>query len=51
MIEKGAGGGNTITGLKFEKETNILELLKTKKGYKSKKTAYSSYCLNDFCLE
>jgi|SRR3989344_3497542 len=30
----GKGGGNTITGLNFEKETNILDLLKTKKGYK-----------------
>ena len=24
MIEKGVGGGNTITGLNFEKETDIL---------------------------
>jgi hypothetical protein len=30
----GTGGGNTITGLNFEKETDILDLLKTKKGYK-----------------
>ncbi len=30
----GIGGGNTITGLNFEKETDILTLLRTKKGYK-----------------
>lgn len=36
MIEKGKGGGNTITGLNFEKETDIIELLKSKKGYKVK---------------
>ncbi len=29
----GVGGGNTITGLNFERETDILSLLKTKKGY------------------
>lgn len=28
------GGGNTITGLRFEKKTNILEHLASKKGYK-----------------
>lgn len=33
MIEKGKGGGNTITGLNFEKEGDILELLKKQKGY------------------
>lgn len=33
MIEKGIGGGNTITGLNFEREKNILRLLKKKKGY------------------
>lgn len=33
MIEKGKGGGNTITGLNFEKETDILQLLRSKKGY------------------
>lgn len=33
MITNGAGGGNTITGLKFEKESDILSLLKTKKDY------------------
>lgn len=36
MIEKGVGGGNTITGLNFEKETDILQLLKKKKGYEVK---------------
>ncbi len=36
MIEKGKGGGNTITGLNFEKETDILSLLKNQKGYKIK---------------
>ena len=30
MIEKGVGGGSTITGLNFEKEKDILSLLKTK---------------------
>ncbi len=34
MKTGGIGGGNTITGLNFEKETDILDLLKTKKGYK-----------------
>lgn len=34
MKEKGKGGGNTITGLHFEKKTDILSLLKTKKDYK-----------------
>lgn len=34
MIIGGKGGGNTITGLNFEKETDILNLLKTRKGYK-----------------
>lgn len=29
----GFGGGNTITGLNFEKETDILELLRSKNGY------------------
>ncbi|OGI76524.1 hypothetical protein A3C67_01770 [Candidatus Nomurabacteria bacterium RIFCSPHIGHO2_02_FULL_42_19] len=36
MREKGFGGGNTITGLNFEKETDILELLRSKKGYSVK---------------
>lgn len=36
MIEKGVGGGNTITGLNFERETDILTLLQKKKGYKVK---------------
>jgi len=34
MKQGGIGGGNTITGLNFERETDILDLLKTKKGYK-----------------
>lgn len=33
MINKGKGGGNTITGLNFEKETDILALLRSQKGY------------------
>lgn len=36
MIKGGKGGGNTITGLNFERERNILELLSKKKGYKIK---------------
>ena len=36
MIQKGVGGGNTVTGLNFEKKTDILSLLKTKKGYEVK---------------
>jgi hypothetical protein len=34
MKKGGIGGGSTITGLNFEKETDILDLLKKKKGYK-----------------
>lgn len=33
MIEKGTGGGNTITGLNFEKERDVLQLLCSKKDY------------------
>ncbi len=33
MKEKGVGGGNTITGLNFEREGDILELLKKQEGY------------------
>jgi len=36
MIENGFGGGNTITGLNFEKETDILDLLRSKNGYEVK---------------
>jgi hypothetical protein len=36
MKAKGIGGGNTITGLNFEKERNILEILKKAKGYSIK---------------
>jgi hypothetical protein len=34
MIGGGKGGGNTKTGLVFEKRVNILSLLKSKKGYR-----------------
>lgn len=33
MIKNGVGGGSTITGLNFERETDILTLLKGKAGY------------------
>lgn len=33
MIEKGIGGGNTITGLNFENESSILSLLEKTDGY------------------
>lgn len=36
MINNGKGGGSTITGLNFEKEIDILELLKNTKGYEVK---------------
>jgi len=36
MIENGIGGGNTKTGLLFEKRVDILALLKGKKDYKVK---------------
>ncbi len=36
MIKKGIGGGNTITGLNFEKERDILVLLAHTKGYSIK---------------
>ena len=37
----GIGGGNTITGLNFERECDIRELLQSKKGYKvDKSTEY-----------
>lgn len=36
MIEKGKGGGNTITGLNFERKRDILSILKKAKGYKIK---------------
>lgn len=36
MKERGFGGGNTITGLNFEKETDIVDLLKKKSGYEVK---------------
>lgn len=34
MINKGKGGGNTITGLNFERGRDIVSLLKKVKGYK-----------------
>jgi hypothetical protein len=33
MIEGGIGGGNTITGLRFEEKTDLLELLSGTSGY------------------
>lgn len=33
MIEKGKGGGNTITGLNFERKRDILSVLKNARGY------------------
>jgi len=36
MIEKGIGGGNTITGLNFEKEKNLLNIFKKTSGYSVK---------------
>jgi hypothetical protein len=34
MIKNGIGGGNTITGLNFEKETDLLLILSKLNGYK-----------------
>ena len=36
MIEGGIGGGNTITGLRFEEKTDLIELLSTTAGYEVK---------------
>src|SRR3989338_6423248 len=36
MKLKGVGGGNTITGLNFEKERDILTILKKAKDYSNK---------------
>lgn len=33
-VQGGIGGGNTITGLNFERETDILELLRNQNGYR-----------------
>lgn len=33
MIKGGIGGGNTVTGLRFEEKTDLLELLATTDGY------------------
>lgn len=37
MIKGGTGGGNTLTGLNFESERDILSLLEKTKGYSVKK--------------
>ena len=37
MINKGKGGGNTVTGLNFEKETDLLSLLASKEDYRVEK--------------
>jgi len=34
MIKGGVGGGNTITGLRFEEKTDLLQLLAATNGYK-----------------
>lgn len=39
MKKKGFGGGNTITGLNFEKERDILSILRKAKGYSVKGSA------------
>ena len=36
MKEKGFGGGNTLTGLNFEREVDLQELIAAKPGYKVK---------------
>ena len=41
MKTKGIGGGNTITGLNFEKERDILEILKKAKDYSVKGSVIS----------
>ena len=41
MKAKGVGGGNTITGLNFEKERDILEILKKAKDYSVKSSIIS----------
>jgi len=33
MIKGGVGGGNTITGLRFEEKTDMLELFSATEGY------------------
>ena len=39
MKKGGAGGGNTITGLAFERKTDISALFKSIKGYATERTA------------
>ena len=41
MKTKGTGGGNTITGLNFEKERDILEILKKAKDYSARGSVIS----------
>ena len=41
MKAKGVGGGNTMTGLNFEKERDILEILKKAKDYSVKSSIIS----------
>ncbi len=36
MINKGKGGGNTITGLNFERKKDIFSVLKNARGYSVK---------------
>jgi hypothetical protein len=36
MKKKGSGGGNTITGLRFERDKDILSILSNTKGYSVK---------------
>lgn len=37
MIEKGKGGGSTVTGLNFEKRRDVLSVLNKAKGYSVKR--------------
>ena len=43
MIKDGTGGGNTITGLNFEKKSDIVELLKQIPGYDVKLKGGNDY--------
>jgi hypothetical protein len=43
MITNGKGGANTLTGLKFERKTSILDLLSGQKGYETKKNVIYYY--------
>jgi hypothetical protein len=49
MVERGKGGASTLTGLKFEKTVDFIDLLKSIKGYSVKKSsikAGSEVCFN-----